>query len=73
MTQGIDHATTMHMKTTTIRQKNYRRRLEILRLVIALNDADPFNGPNRELFIKLYSELNSLELNKGAINVRKKK
>lgn len=65
--------TTMHMKTSTIRQKNYRRRLEILRLVHALNDPDPFNGPNKNLFIKLFEEFNALELNKGETHVRNKK
>lgn len=60
-------------KKSLTRQKNYRRRKEILLLVQALNDPDPFNGRNRELFIKLYSELISLELNKGDYNVQSKK
>lgn len=63
----------MHMNTSKMRQRNYRRRLEILKLVIKLNDPHPFTGPNKQLFIKLFEELISLESNKGETNVRKKK
>lgn len=59
--------TTMDMKKTTKLQKNYRRRMEILKIVHLMNDSKPFTGPNQKLFIKLFEEYIALDKNKGEI------